>query len=60
MTEPAEERFSVKPDGSSKTWLVWDGLLKRPAVLKGKDLNDLAFSAAEALKDALNADHPSD
>jgi hypothetical protein len=60
MAESAEQRFSVRQDGSGKTWLVWDGLLKRPAVLKGKELNDLAFSAAEALRDALNADHPGD
>jgi hypothetical protein len=38
--------------------LVWDGLLKRPVELKGEELKDLALSAAETLRDALNADHP--
>jgi hypothetical protein len=60
MAGRVEQRFTVKQDGSGKTWLVWDGLLKRPSVLKGEELKDLAFSAAETLRDALNADHPDD
>jgi hypothetical protein len=59
-TESAQHRFVVKQDGRGPTWVVWDGLLKRPAVLKAEKLEGLAFSAAEALGDTLNADLSSD
>ena len=60
MAGSVEQRFTVKQDSRDKTWLVWDGLLKRPAELKGEELKGLAFSAAETLTDTLNADHSSD
>lgn len=60
MEESLWPRFTVKEDSTGMTWLVWDRLLGRPAVMKGEELKDLAFSAAETLKDTLNADHPCD
>ena len=57
MTESAHHRFVVKQDSSSKSWMVWDRLLERPAMLKGEELSKLAFSSAETLKDTLNADN---
>jgi hypothetical protein len=59
MAESLQQRFTVKQGSSGKTWLVWDGWLKQTAVLKGEELRDLSFSAAETLRDTLNADHSS-
>jgi hypothetical protein len=55
MVESSLPRFLVRQDGSGTNWMVWDRLLKRPARLKGEE--KLSFSAAEALRDSLNADH---
>jgi hypothetical protein len=60
MAEPEKQRFTVKQDSSGKTWLVWDSLLQRPALLKGEELKNLALSAAETLRETLNADHSRD
>lgn len=58
VDEASAPRFLVRQDGSGTHWMVWDRLLKRPARLKGEELVKLAFSAAETLKDSLNADPP--
>ena len=58
MVESSLPRFLVRQDGSGTNWMVWDRLLKRPAKLKGEELVKLAFSAAEALRDSLNAGPP--
>jgi hypothetical protein len=50
-------RFLVRRDASAENWMVWDRLTKRPAMLKGQDLVSLALSAAENLRDTLNADN---
>jgi hypothetical protein len=55
-----QPRYVVRQSDDSKTWMVWDLLLQRPAVLKREELNKLAFSAAETLRDTLNADNQSD
>ena len=49
-------RFLVRRDGTGSKWMVWDRVLKRPAVFKDEELVRLALSAAETLRDALNAD----
>ena len=56
--EPVALRFLVRQDGSGTHWMVWDRLLRRPARVKGEELVKLGFSAAETLKDSLNADPP--
>ena len=50
-------RFLVRQDASAENWMVWDRLMKRPAMLKGQCLVSLALSAAETLRDALNGDN---
>lgn len=58
MTNAVQQpRFLVRPNNDGKTWMVWDRLLERPAMLKGEELDKLAFSAAETLRDTLNADN---
>jgi hypothetical protein len=59
MVDPSPPRFLVRQDGSGTHWMVWDRLLKRPAFLKEQQLVKLTFSAAETLRDSLNADPPS-
>ena len=60
MVESLLPRFLVRQDGSGTKWMVWDRLLKQPAMLKSEKLVKLAFSAAETLRDSLNADPPTD
>lgn len=47
MVEPALLRYLVRQNGSGDKWMVWDRLLKRPALLETQELDNLAFSAAE-------------
>lgn len=54
MITPA--RFLVRRDSTGSKWMVWDRVMKRPAFFKDEELVRLALSAAENLRDALNAD----
>ena len=56
MTNSSVPRFIVRQD-TGDHWIVWDSQLNQPAELKSEKLIGLALSAAEALRDTLNADH---
>lgn len=55
MLEPPPYRFLVRRDRTETNWMVWDRKLKRPARFKDDELVGLSLSAAEHLRDALNA-----